>query len=69
MTNGDWIRSLTDEELYRNVVAPCFTYDCGECPWRNAMGRCVINFSSDRKEIGMAWLESEHEEREERRRR
>lgn len=65
MTNGDWIRSLTDEELYRDVVAPCFTYDCGGCPWKNAMGRCVIN-SNNKKDMGMEWLESEHVERMER---
>ena len=64
MTNGDWIRSMTDEELYKNVIAPCYTYDddCGECLWNNATGRCVIS-SNVKKDMGMEWLESEHEER------
>ena len=43
MTNGDWIRSLTDEELEKNVLNPCKYFECGECQLRNERGRCVVD--------------------------
>lgn len=62
MTNGDWIRSLTDEELEKNVLNPCKYFECGECQLRNERGRCVVD-STGKSKITMEWLESGHEER------
>lgn len=66
MTNGDWIRGMTDEELEEKVFNVCNHFSCGKCPIRNARGKCALNTDED---ITMAWLESEHEEREVRGRR
>lgn len=63
MTNGDWIRSLTDEELEKYVINPCKNYECGECPMYNMRGRCVVEAG---KAIAMEWLESEYMKRTER---
>lgn len=59
MTNGDWIRGMTDEELYKNMVSPCDNYGCGDCPWNNQMGKCMMGA---KKDVAMEWLESEHAE-------
>lgn len=58
MTNGDWIRGMTDEELEKNVINPCSSFECGGCPMENWRGRCVTEAG---KTIAMEWLESEHE--------
>lgn len=58
MTNGDWIRSMTDDELEKNVINPCSSYECGNCPMRYKRGVCVAESS---RTIALEWLESEHE--------
>ena len=58
MTNGDWIRSLTDGELEEKVLNACSNFNCGECPMRNARGKCVTE--TDRTTV-LEWLESERE--------
>lgn len=66
MTNGDWIRGMTDEELARHVINPCIHYECGECPWKNARGKCVFNAGVRGKcaadNMAMEWIESGHED-------
>lgn len=59
MTNGDWIRGMTDEELTRDVIIPCHSYECDECPLRNWRGVCL--FDADKNTV-LEWLESEHRE-------
>lgn len=61
MTNGDWIRSLTDEELAKNVINPCSNYECGVCPMRDKRGRCVVECGSRCYDIAMEYFESERE--------
>lgn len=61
MTNGDWIRSMTDEELEKYVISACRNYAvCWECPMLDSLGRCVAG--AERSAV-LEWLESEHEER------
>ncbi len=60
MTNGDWIRSMTDEELEKYMLNQCNNFDCWGCPMMNGRGKCVIGTDKD---TAMEWLESEHEER------
>ncbi len=58
MTNGDWIRSLTDEELEKHIIHPCHNFKCGECPMKDGRGKCVAEAG---QAIAMEWLESEYE--------
>mgnify|MGYP001030802318 CR=1 FL=1 len=58
MTNGDWIRGLTDEELEKIVLHPCHIFECGECPLTNGRRECVLKQGRIK---AMAWLESERE--------
>lgn len=61
MTNGDWIRSMTDEGLEKYVINPCNNFaDCGDCQMKDGRGKCVVETNKD---TAMEWLESEHEER------
>lgn len=45
MTNGDWIRSLTDEELEKHIIHPCHNFKCGGCQLANERGKCVLEQS------------------------
>ena len=56
MTNGDWIRSMTDEELEEKVLNVCNNFSCTVCHMKNFRGKCVL--STD-KGITLEWLESE----------
>lgn len=58
MTNGDWIRSLTDEELEKHIIHPCHNFKCGGCQLANERGKYVLEQS---KTIALEWLESERE--------
>lgn len=58
MTNGDWIRSLTDGELEKHIIHPCHNFKCGECPMKDGRGKCVLEQSAT---IVLEWLESEYE--------
>lgn len=61
MTNGDWIRRMTDEELEKYVISPCYKYDiCEECPMLDHFGRCVAEAEGS---VVLDWLGSEHEEK------
>ncbi|MCI9357243.1 MAG: hypothetical protein HFH59_06800 [Lachnospiraceae bacterium] len=44
----------------KNVLHPCPTLECGECPLTDRHGKCVLNKGRIK---AMEWLESEHEER------
>ncbi|MCM1220628.1 MAG: hypothetical protein NC548_39685 [Lachnospiraceae bacterium] len=60
MTNADWIRGMTDEELYRNVIAPCSCHaTCIGCLMLGRRGKCMTESEED---AVMDWLESEHGE-------
>ncbi len=57
MTNADWIRSMTDEELAIEVLNSCDgRATCAGCPWKDARGKCVFESG---KGMAMEWLEME----------
>lgn len=61
MTNAEWIRSMTNEELARIVVNTCSTFNCCECPLSDASIGCVSNAKYDTGNDlkALEWLESE----------
>ncbi len=63
MTNYDWIKSMSPEEMAKTILNPCDHYSCENCPLKNSERRCVLNSYYGKSDAAaLEWLESEREE-------
>ncbi len=61
MTNYDWIKSMSPEEMARTILNPCDHYKCEDCPLKNHDMRCIINSNYGQSDVAaLEWLGSEH---------
>lgn len=63
MTNYEWIKSLSVEEMANRIINPCDNFSCVNCHMRNSERKCVLNskYDGDNSDA-IEWLESEVKE-------
>ena len=59
MTNMEWIRSMTADELYEEIIGR----ECTRCVWKKAEN-CGYKYDRICRDGVIAWLNAEHKEDE-----
>lgn len=61
-TNGDYIRSMSDEDLVNLINDPnTYGFNCGMCPLNPPYGECVLGNCHEQI---LDWLKQEREDKE-----